>query len=562
MSTNVSKQKRKDLTDKIKKIHKYIAGAKPDENTRNLLTWLFELEKEINAKKFGLVFEEHREAIDETLETHIPVLTENKKLFIDNGSQVNFLIEGDNLAALQLLLKTHKGKIDLIYIDPPYNTGNKTWKYNNDYINKDDAFRHSKWLSFMKCRLLLARKLLKETGIFVCAIDDYEFSGLKLLIDELFSEQNRLATIIVVHNPGGRQDEKFFPTAHEYMLVYGKNILKSNVNTLSLSEEKIAQYTSQDKFGKYKLRGFRRSGANSRRQDRPNLYYPIYYNTQTGELTIEKKANFIKLLPIDADNTERCWRWNSKTFMEKQVKYIEVRKRNDNFDLYVKEREDDNIGERAKTIWHKPKYASVGGTSMLKSLFNTSEKIFDYPKSLDLMLDIIKVTSNSNSIILDFFAGSGTTGHAVMELNQDGGNRQFILCTNNENNICRDVTYKRLTNAIEKEDYSASLKYYKIDYIPIKDKLYYEYADKLLEHIRELVELENAINFIGNDKISIVLTDEEMDGFVKNIKKYKNCRKLYRAHNVLVSGNQSEVLKTAGIKTIVIPDYYYGEMGI
>jgi adenine-specific DNA-methyltransferase len=127
MSTNVSKQKRKDLTDKIKKIHKYIAGARPDENTHNLLTWLSEIEKEINAKKFGLVFEEHREAIDETMETHTPVLTENKKLFIDNGGQVNFLIEGDNLAALQLLLKTHKGKIDVIYIDPPYNRGDKDY---------------------------------------------------------------------------------------------------------------------------------------------------------------------------------------------------------------------------------------------------------------------------------------------------------------------------------------------------------------------------------------------------------------------------------------------------
>jgi len=450
MSSNVSKQKRKDLTDKIKTIHKYIASAKPDENTRNFLVWLSEIEKEINTKKFGLVFEEHREDIDDTLETHTPVLTENKKLLIDNGGQVNFLIEGDNLAALKLLLKTHKGKIDLIYIDPPYNTGNKTWKYNNDYVNKDDAFRHSKWLSFMKYRLLIAKKLLKETGIFVCAIDDYEFSELKLLTDEIFSEQNKLGTVVVIHNPGGRQDEKFFPTAHEYMLIYGKNILKSNVNTLSLSEEKIAQYTNKDKFGKYKLRGFRRSGANSRRQDRPNLYYPIYYNNKTGELTIEKKQDFNKLLPIDADNIERCWRWNPKTFIDKKAKYIEVKEKNGNYDLYVKEREDDNIGERAKTFWFKPKYASVGGTSILKTIFNRTEKIFDYPKSLDLMIDVIKVTSNPNSVILDFFAGSGTTGHAVMELNQEGGNRHFILCTNNENNICRDVTYERIKQVIKK----------------------------------------------------------------------------------------------------------------
>ncbi|GHV70972.1 hypothetical protein AGMMS49928_20820 [Spirochaetia bacterium] len=284
MSTNMSKQKRKDLTDKIKAIHKYIATAKQDENTRNLLTWLSEIEKEINAKKFGLVFEEHREAIDEMLETHTPVLTENKKLFIDNGGQVNFLIEGDNLAALQLLLKTHKGKIDVIYIDPPYNTGNKSWKYNNDYVNKDDAFRHSKWLSFMKQRLLMARKLLRETGVFICAIDDYEYSYLKNLMDEIFSEQNRLGSIVVVHNPGGRQDEKFFPTAHEYMLIYGKNSLKADVNTLQVSDEKISQYINADEYGRYKLRGFRRSGANSRKVDRPNLYYSIFYNKETGIL--------------------------------------------------------------------------------------------------------------------------------------------------------------------------------------------------------------------------------------------------------------------------------------
>jgi len=150
-----------------------------------------------------------------------------------------------------------------------------------------------------------------------------------------------------------------------------------------------------------------------------------------------------------------------------------------------------------------------------------------------------------------------------MKLNsEDNGKRKYILCTNNENNICRDVTYERIKRVIKKENYSASLKYYKIDYIPIKDKLYYEYADKLLEHIRELVELENAINFTSNDRIAIILTDEEMDDFVINIKKHKNYRKLYRAHNVLVSSNQAEVLKSAKIKTIVIPDYYYGEMGI
>ena len=189
---------------------------------------------------------------------------------------------------------------------------------------------------------------------------------------------------------------------------------------------------------------------------------------------------------------------------------------------------------------------------------------FPFPKSLYLTMECIKACEQKKNItILDFFAGSGTTGHAVMKLNhEDNGKRNFILCTNNENDICRKVTYERIKRAIKKEDYSASLKYCKIDYIPISDKLYYEYADELLEHIRELVELENGINFTGNDKIAIVLTDEELDDFVKTIKKRKNCRKLYRAHNVLVSGEQKDKLKTAKIKVNVIPDYYYGDMEV
>lgn len=150
MSTNVSKQKREDLLAKIKAIRTYIATAPQDENTANLLAYLSELEKDVGAKKYGLVFEEHREEIDEVLSTHTPVLTEDGSLFIDNGGQMNFLIEGDNLASLQLLEKTHKGKIDVIYIDPPYNTGKKDFRYDDTFVEQEDAFRHSKWVSFIR----------------------------------------------------------------------------------------------------------------------------------------------------------------------------------------------------------------------------------------------------------------------------------------------------------------------------------------------------------------------------------------------------------------------------
>ena len=171
------------------------------------------------------------------------------------------------------------------------------------------------------------------------------------------------------------------------------------------------------------------------------------------------------------------------------------------------------------------------------------------------------VAKMPNAIVLDFFAGSGTTGHAVMKLNaEDGGNRRFILCTNNENNICRDVTYERIKRVIDKEGYAASLKYYKVDYIPISERMYYEYADELLLHIRELVELENGINFTGNAEIAIVLTDEELEEFVKNINQHKKCKKIYVGHDVLFDAEQAQVFKSKRISVNIIPDYYYKEL--
>lgn len=170
MSTNISKQKRQDLLNKIKEFRNYIAASQQDENTGNLLSYLSDLEKDVNGKKYGLVFEEHREEIDEVLDTHTPVLSEEKDLFIDNGGQMNFLIEGDNLASLKLLEKTHKNKINLIYIDPPYNTGNRDFIYSDVFVDSLDSFKHSKWLSFMRNRLPLARKLLSPQGIIFISI--------------------------------------------------------------------------------------------------------------------------------------------------------------------------------------------------------------------------------------------------------------------------------------------------------------------------------------------------------------------------------------------------------
>ena len=211
----------------------------------------------------------------------------------------------------------------------------------------------------------------------------------------------------------------------------------------------------------------------------------------------------------------------------------------------------------------KEKYFEIGttesGTKELKSLLGNNIK-FDYPKPSTLIRYLLYLYPLNNITVLDFFAGSGTTGQAVLKLNaEDGGTRRFILCTNNENNICRDITYERIKRVIDKEDYDASLKYYKIDFVPISERLYYEYADELLLHIRELVELENGVNFRNNSEIAIVLTDEELDAFMENRNALKACKALYVGHDVLINGRQSAALKRRKIAVNVIPQYYYEE---
>lgn len=233
MSTNVSKQKREDLLAKIKAIRTYIVTAPQDENTANLLAYLSELEKDVEAKKYGLVFEEHREEIDEVLATHTPVLTEDGSLFIDNGGQMNFLIEGDNLASLQLLEKTHKGKIDLIYIDPPYNTGNQDFIYDDAFLANNDGYRHSKWLSFISERLRLAKKLLAKDGVLAISIGYQEVNNLMLLCQELFYEKN--ITCVTVQTSGGKPNGGFNIT-YEFIIFVTPEDFEPNASENAMNE--------------------------------------------------------------------------------------------------------------------------------------------------------------------------------------------------------------------------------------------------------------------------------------------------------------------------------------
>ena len=574
MSVNISKQKRDRLVEKINKIKTYIASAKQDENTARLLTYIADIEKDIKGKKYGLVFEEHREAIDEILEQNTPVLTEEKDLFIDNGGQMNFLIEGDNLAALQLLEKTHKGKIDLIYIDPPYNTGNKDFIYDDNFVDANDTFRHSKWLSFMQKRLEIAKRLLSENGVIFISIDDNEQSTLKMLCDSIFGEQN---LITVFHwektQHFGRQKINSYSNC-EYILAYANRLTNSKIKEL-LVEKINSELTDAPLY----------NASNNEKV----LEFPVRsvkFNIPDGQYSSASSSDYQLLMPVVVKNhfnetkliMQFKSRWAQSMVDKEYAKGTTFWVKSDKFAI--------------RTIYHKGKSSAVAPKSIIftnnsnpfVAVSRFGEKVgvnenasaelndiiksdlFSYPKPSSLITYLISLYYDENSVcfrnditILDFFAGSGTTGHAVMKLNaEDGGKRKFILCTNNENNICRDVTYERIKRVIARDKYEASLKYYKVDFVPISDKLYYEYADELLKHIRELVELENGVNFNDNAEIAIVLTEKELDAFAASIP--DKCKTIYLGHDVLPSEAQESLFKARGIAVNIIPDYYYREL--
>ena len=576
MSTNISKEKRDALISNINAIKEYILSHPQDENALNLLSYTNEIENELRAKRFGLVFEEHREKIDEVLSTHLPFFKEEEELFINNGGEMNFLIEGDNLASLNLLLKTHKGKIDLIYIDPPYNTGNKDFIYDDNFVDSTDTFRHSKWLSFMEKRLRLARKLLSENGVIFISIDEHEFAELKLLCDSIFGEDN---LITVFHwektQHFGRQKINSYSNC-EYILAYAKCLVADKIKEL-LVERINTELTDAPLY----------NASNKER----TLIFPknsVKFNIPDGEYNITQSEDYFLVEPVIIKNHKNTnnlilrfkSRWAQSTVNEEYKKGTSFWVKSKNFAI--------------RTIYHQGKSSNVAPKSIIftnntnpfVTVNRFNEKVgvnenasaelesivkndqFSYPKPTSLITYLLSLyynefasSFNSSSTVLDFFAGSGTTGHAVLKLNaEDGGKRKFILCTSNENNIARDVCYERIKRVVNKEKYEASLKYFKVDYLSISDKLYYEYADELLKHVRELVELENGINFNNNGEIAIILTEDELDEFTKTIP--SSCKKIYLGHDILLSLDQEQELKKRNIQINTIPDYYYNEESI
>ena len=412
--------------------------------------------KKLQKNNLGLVFEEKKEEIVTQCQEKVPVFAEmkTKRIISDDKAPNNLLIEGDNYHVLCVLNYTHKKKIDLIYIDPPYNTGARDWKYDNDYVDSEDTYRHSKWLSFMRHRLTLAKELLKDDGFIVCAIDHNELFTLGVLMDKIFGEQNRIGIISVVHKPEGRNQEKFFGTSNEFMLVYAKDKSIAEFNEVILEPELAKKYNLSDNFGNYRLQNFIRltDGQLALRSVRPNFWYPIYVNPKTLDVSARKVRGFREVYPVTTAGVEMSWKALPDTLQKgiSDGSIIAKKDSSDRLTILEKIRE----GQVVKTHWIRKEYNAIQyGTKVLNDILG--EKVFDFPKSLHLITDVIKLTSKPNAIILDFFAGSGTTGHAVLEMNKiDGGSRRFILCTNNENNngggggIAESVCYPRLKAVI------------------------------------------------------------------------------------------------------------------
>lgn len=555
MSTNISKQKREELLREIGEIRNKLK-ENADENTNQLLVYLSNIEKDIDGKKYGLVFEEHREAVDELLGKNVPVLVEDESLKIDNGGEQNFLIEGDNLASLKLLEKTHKGKIDLIYIDPPYNTGNKDFIYDDAFVDSEDKFKHSKWLSFMKARLEIAKRLLTNRGMIMISINDIELYNFKILMDSIFDETNFLSNMIWQSTPGSNTG-KNIKTVTEYVLVYAKDAKQNLVNTLKDCDDN--KYNLVDDYiqerGKYILNKL------DRRMTGPHYSEALNYSiiAPNGE----------SIFPGGGNEKQKNWNWR---WSAQKVKwgiengFIVIKNNKGKWSIYFKQYQfvDNNNTRIERSLPYQNLIKEDGinsarGNQEVMDIFQS--KAFDYPKPLNLISFLLKISPFEHTTILDFFAGSGTTGHAVMKLNaEDGGKRKFILCTNNENNICREVTYERIKRVIDKEKYKASLKYYKVGFEPISDKVYYEYADKLLLHIKELVELENGLDFENNKKVAITLTDEDLTAFVNGLGEETTYKAVYVGHDVFVSPQAEEKLKSLEIAINRIPDYYYSEL--
>lgn len=394
-------------------------------------------------KRYGLVWEEREEDVEERLREELPVLVEDKELALTNGGKEapnHILIEGDNLEALTTLSYTHEGKVDVIYIDPPYNTGNKDFVYNDSFVDSEDSYRHSKWLSFMSKRLRIAKRLLSDRGVIFISIDDNEQANLKLLCDEVFGERNFVATIPWRKRTAKADVPHGLSQDYEWMVCYCKEKFQAGIE-----KETRKYYTTPD----FPNRPWRVHDMTKQTtaEERPMSFFTIV-NPKTGE---KYPASKLRTWAITSD-TLSYYEGQHRIVFPGDYDFLNNKRP---VLRYWKEDDEKKAGDlygMVTTSTDLPKDVGMtqDGTKDITEIFG--EKAFGFPKPVSLIKHIIGIaTPRAKDItVLDFFAGSGTTLHAVMQLNkEDGGKRQCILVTNNENNICREVTYERNKRVIE-----------------------------------------------------------------------------------------------------------------
>ena len=394
-------------------------------------------------KKYGLVWEDKPEEVEAQLKEQLPVFTEvtERAIISDDANAPNhIIIEGDNLQALTTLSYTHAGKIDVIYIDPPYNTGNKNFVYNDSFVDKEDGYHHSKWLSFMKKRLNIAKHLLSDKGVIFISIDDNEQAQLKLLCDEIFDEKNNVGIMCRATGTNTGQGTNKLGSSFDYCLIYANENFK--LKGVNLTEKDLKRFKNKDEGGAYSTIQLRKTGSADRRADRPNMFYPVIapdgtevfpfgpYNYLSRWRVV--KSSYEKLLK----NNMIVWK-ESKTTVPIVIDGISKSKWNP-YVKYYAEGKTKHISNLLLDIDGNKK-----ASFEIKEIFGNNVT-FDYPKPTGFIKLLEYISTNKYSTILDFFAGSGTTLHATMQLNaEDGGHRQCILVTNNENKICENVTYER-----------------------------------------------------------------------------------------------------------------------
>jgi len=457
-------------------------------------------------KKFGLVWEEKPEMVATMCAENLPVLfeVEDKAIIHDAKAKTNLIIEGDNFHSLSVLNYSHVGRVDVIYIDPPYNTGSKDFIYNDTYVDKEDTYRHSKWLSFMEKRLRLAKNLLKPSGAIFISIDQNELANLKLLCDEILTGLTMSGLVSVAKGTTTGQDAKKFGSSIDYLLVYvGQDF---ELQALPLSEDDKKRFSMTDDKGAYSMLQWRKTGKGDRREDRPNLFYPCI------------APDGSKVFPTGPTGYESRWRGAKETFADHEANDMVVWKQDkEGFRPYLKYYVEGR-GKSPSTLWNDIE-GNKRATIELKNIIGGGK--FDNPKPTELVRRCIQITTaNKDALILDFFAGSGTTGHAVLQLNkEDGGNRTFILGTNNENGIAENITYERIKGVIEGYEgtpgISANLRYYRTDFVS-KEATDDQTRIKLVERSQQIIAVREATFDLvyQTEKLTVLRNSENYSAIV------------------------------------------------